>query len=67
MNLSNLEFSYPYELPQGMQNYSKEGKSYLAGEKYFKVSEIEVYSIIWKHINYKEIEIIYNHYYHNII
>ena len=46
MNLSNLEFSYPYELPQGMQNYSKEGKSYLAGEKYFKVSEIEVYSII---------------------
>ena len=47
---SYLGYSGFYELPKGVQNCSNEAVSYLAGSKYFKIKDIEVYKIEWASI-----------------
>ena len=37
-----------YELPQGIDPYSDEAVSYLAGSNLFKVLEMEVFKFEWK-------------------
>lgn len=44
---SYSNFGYTYQLPDGMQMNSEEAKSYLAGAYQFKVTEIEIYKVVF--------------------
>ena len=45
---SDLGYDGYYELPQGIQPYTNEAYSYLAGSEYFKILEMEVFKLEWK-------------------
>ena len=43
---SDLGNNYEYEVPKGIQPYTENSRSYLAGQSSFLVEEIEVFKII---------------------
>ena len=49
-NYSSLGDNGYYEIPPGIQKGSSEAYLYLAGERNFIVSEMEVYRLIWNYI-----------------
>ena len=46
-NESYSNFGYTYQLPDNISLNSDEAKAYLAGSYQFKVSEVEVYKVVF--------------------